>query len=146
VQNGIASARVFQTLPTGNKLIQGILPTCFLRWQVESIASESVKHRLVCQANSKCDSPATPVYRLPFSSKWLESLVDSVPSRHGARTASTLVARALHRRMDANQQMRWSPRGAHLMLKVRTSVVNGTFNKDHATAERRARRPFHQAA
>ena len=32
------------------------------------------------------------------------------------------------------------------MLKVRTSVVNGTFNKDHATAERWARRPFHKAA
>src|SRR5208283_5665843 len=51
VQNGIASARVFQILPTGNKLIQGILPTCFLRWQVESIASESVKRRLVCQVS-----------------------------------------------------------------------------------------------
>ncbi|MFL5255971.1 MAG: ISKra4 family transposase, partial [Rhodopila sp.] len=28
----------------------------------------------------------------------------------------------LHRRMSANQQMRCSPRGAHLMLKVRTAV------------------------
>ena len=28
------------------------------------------------------------------------------------------------------------------MLKVRTSVVNGTFNTDHTTAERWARRPF----
>jgi hypothetical protein len=52
----------------------------------------------------------------------------------------------LHRRMGANQQMRWSPRGAHLMLKVRTSVINGTFNKDHADAERWARRPFRNAA
>jgi hypothetical protein len=52
----------------------------------------------------------------------------------------------LHRRMGANQQMRWSPRGAHLMLKVRTSVVNGTFNQNLATAERWARRPFHKAA
>ena len=52
----------------------------------------------------------------------------------------------LHRRMGANQQMRWSPRGAHLMLKVRTSVINGTFNKNIATAERWARRPFRKAA
>jgi len=52
----------------------------------------------------------------------------------------------LHRRMGANQQMRWSPRGAHLMLKVRTSVVNGTFNQDLGNAERWARRPFHKAA
>jgi hypothetical protein len=48
--------------------------------------------------------------------------------------------------MDANQQMRWSPRGAHLMLKVRVTVINGTFNKDHAAAERWARRPFRTAA
>jgi hypothetical protein len=52
----------------------------------------------------------------------------------------------LHRQMDANQQMRWSPRGAHLMLKVRTPVVNRTFNKNLAAAERWARRPFHKAA
>jgi hypothetical protein len=39
-------------------------------------------------------------------------------------------------RMGANQQMRWSSRGAHLMLKVRTSVMNRTFNKDYAAAER----------
>ena len=31
----------------------------------------------------------------------------------------------LHRRMNSQQQMRWSPRGAHLRLKVRASVVNG---------------------
>jgi hypothetical protein len=46
----------------------------------------------------------------------------------------------------AKQQMRWSPRGAHLMLKVRTSVVNGTFDENLAAAERWACRPFHKAA
>jgi hypothetical protein len=34
-------------------------------------------------------------------------------------------------RMTAKQQMRWSPKGAHFMLKVRTSVMNGTFEQDH---------------
>jgi hypothetical protein len=48
--------------------------------------------------------------------------------------------------MGANQQMRWSPRGAYLMLKVRTSVINGTFNQDHVAAERWGRRPFRNAA
>jgi hypothetical protein len=52
----------------------------------------------------------------------------------------------LHRRMAAQQQMRWSPRGAHLMLKVRTSIVYGTFDRDHAAAERWGRRPFRKAA
>jgi hypothetical protein len=37
----------------------------------------------------------------------------------------------LHRRMGAQQQMRWSPRGAHLMLQVRTAIVNGTLETDH---------------
>ena len=42
----------------------------------------------------------------------------------------------LHRRMGANQRMRWSPRGAHRMLQVRTAAANGTLADDHAAAER----------
>ncbi len=61
-------------------------------------------------------------------------------------TTESTVQWLLHRRMGNNQQMRWSPRGAHLMLKVRTSVINGTFYDDHTTAERWARRPFDKAA
>jgi hypothetical protein len=61
-------------------------------------------------------------------------------------TTESTVQWLLHRRMGANQQMRWSPKGAHLMLKVRTEVTNGTLDRDHATAERWARRPFHIAA
>jgi len=80
-----------------------------------------------------------------------ELIIDYATARSSDELISTATTEStvqwlLHRRMGANQQMRWSPRGAHLMLKVRTSVVNGTFNKDHATAERWARRPFHQAA
>jgi hypothetical protein len=51
----------------------------------------------------------------------------------------------LHRRMGARQQMRWSPRGAHLMLQVRTAIVNGTFEADHRDITRR-RRLFQMAA
>ena len=32
------------------------------------------------------------------------------------------------------------------MLKVRTSVVNGTLDQDHVAAERWARRPLRRAA
>jgi hypothetical protein len=52
----------------------------------------------------------------------------------------------LHRRMNAQQHMRWTPRGAHLMLKVRCAVMNGTLEHDHAVAEGRACRPFRRAA
>ena len=51
----------------------------------------------------------------------------------------------LHRRMGAQQQMRWSPRGAHLMLQVRTAIVNGTFDEDHRDIYRQ-RRSFRMAA
>ena len=61
-------------------------------------------------------------------------------------TTESTVQWLLHRRMGANQQMRWSPRGAHRMLKVRTAVANGTLAADHAAAERWARRPFRPAA
>jgi hypothetical protein len=47
---------------------------------------------------------------------------------------------------DASQQMRWSPRRAHLLLKVRTSVMNNTFEQDCAAAEWRAKRPYRRAA
>jgi hypothetical protein len=61
-------------------------------------------------------------------------------------TTESTVQWLLHRRIGANPQMRWSPKGAHLMQKVRTPVTNGTLDRDHATAERWARRPFHIAA
>ena len=77
-------------------------------------------------------------------------IIDYAEARHSDEPISTATTEStvqwlLHRRMGANQQMRWSPRGAHLMLKVRTSVVNGTFNRDHANAERWARRPYRSA-
>ena len=61
-------------------------------------------------------------------------------------TTESTVQWLLHRRMGANQQMRWTPRGAHCMLKVRTAVANDTLAEDHAAAERWARRPFRPAA
>jgi hypothetical protein len=61
-------------------------------------------------------------------------------------TTEGAVQWLLHRRMGANQQMRWSPKGAHCMLKVRTAVANGTLAEDHVAAERWARRPFRRAA
>jgi hypothetical protein len=78
-------------------------------------------------------------------------IIDYASARRSKEPISTATTEStvqwlLHRRMGANQQMRWSPRGAHLMLKARTSVINGTFNKDHAAAERWARRPFRNAA
>jgi hypothetical protein len=78
-------------------------------------------------------------------------IIDYATARRCEEPISTAITEStvqwlLHRRMNAQQQMRWSPRGAHLMLKVRTSVVNGTLDRDYAVAERWARRPFRRAA
>lgn len=102
---------------------------------------------------------ATPAAKLAGVLRSLETyvsgqsdlIIDYAEARHSDEPISTATTEStvqwlLHRRMGANQQMRWSPRGAHLMLKVRTSVVNETFNRDHANAERWARRPYRSAA
>ena len=76
-----------------------------------------------------------------------ELIIDYAEARRGDEPISTATTEGtvqwlLHRRMGAGQQMRWSPSGAHLMLKVRTAAANGTLAADHAAAERWARRPF----
>jgi hypothetical protein len=78
-------------------------------------------------------------------------IIDYAKARRDGEPISTATTESavqwlLHRRMGANQQMRWSPRGAHRMLQVRTAVANGTLADDHAAAERWARRPFRPAA
>ena len=78
-------------------------------------------------------------------------IIDYGPARRREEPISTAVTEStvqwlLHRRMNAQQQMRWTPRGAHLMLKVRCAVMNGTLQHDHAVAEAHARRPFRRAA
>ena len=80
-----------------------------------------------------------------------ELIIDYAKARRSGEPISTATTEStvqwlLHRRMGANQQMRWSPRGAHRMLQVRTAVANGTLTEDHAAAERWARRPFRPAA
>jgi hypothetical protein len=78
-------------------------------------------------------------------------IIDYATARRREEPISTAVTEStvqwlLHRRMNAQQQMRWTPRGAHLMLKVRCAVMNGTLEYDHAVAEGRACRPFRRVA
>jgi hypothetical protein len=77
-------------------------------------------------------------------------IIDYATARRRKEPISTAVTESttqwlLHRRKNAQQQMRWTPRGAHLMLKVRCAVMNGTLERDHAVAERRACRPYRRA-
>jgi len=53
--------------------------------------------------------------------------------RSGRRIATALAESAVNslaaRRMVKKQQMRWSKRGAHLMLQVRAAVMNGNLRE-----------------
>jgi hypothetical protein len=78
-------------------------------------------------------------------------IIDYATARRRKEPISTAITEntvqwLLHRRMNAQQQMRWSPRGAHLMLKVRCAVMNGTLEQDHAISEKSADRPYRRAA
>ena len=48
-------------------------------------------------------------------------------------SAESAVNQVVSKRMVKKQQMRWSPRGAHLLLQIRTRVLNndlrGTFQR-----------------
>ena len=77
-------------------------------------------------------------------------IIDYATARRRDEPISTAITEStvqwlLHRQMGAQQQMRWSPRSAYLMLKVRTAVMNRILERDYAAAERWVQRPFLRA-
>jgi len=79
------------------------------------------------------------------------SIINYAAARRSGEPNSTAQTESavhwlLHRRMTAKQQMRWSSRGAHFMLKVRTSVMNGTFEQDHIALAQSTRGQQRRAA
>jgi hypothetical protein len=69
-------------------------------------------------------------------------IIDFASARRAGHPISTArvesaVNRLVNRRMNKSQQMRWSPRGAHLLLLVRAAVLNGEFDERRANAETR---------
>ena len=53
--------------------------------------------------------------------------------RAGERISTGFVESAvdqiMHKRFDKRQSMRWTPRGAHLLLQTRTRVLNGDLDQ-----------------
>jgi len=73
--------------------------------------------------------------------RYLQNNADSIPDyarryRAGERISTSFVESAVNqiidKRMSKSQQMRWSPQGAHLLLQVRTSVLDGRLREDFA--------------
>ena len=64
--------------------------------------------------------------------------------RSGLRVASTLAESAVNslvgKRMAKSQQMRWSPRGAHMLMQVRSADLNGEL-RDRLRADFRRPAP-----
>jgi hypothetical protein len=109
------------------------------------------------EATAEAASPATlKVTRLlgelgTYVCRRSDIIIDYVTARRREEPISTAVTEStvqwlVRRWMNAQQQMRWTPRGAHWMLKVRCAAMNGSLQHDHAVAEGRARRPFRRAA
>jgi hypothetical protein len=103
-----------------------------------SVAAAQKVARLLCDLETYVSGQSEIIIDYAKTRRWGEPISTAI-------TEST-VQWLLHRRMNARQQMRWSPRGAHLMLKVRTAAVNETLDRDYAVAQRWARRPFRKAA
>jgi hypothetical protein len=57
--------------------------------------------------------------------------------RHGERISTgfveSTVNQVVSKRMVKKQQMRWSQRGAHLLLQIRTRVLNGEWEATFRT-------------
>ena len=73
--------------------------------------------------------------------RYLKNNADSMPDygrryRAGERISTSFVESAVNqiidKRMSKSQQMRWSPQGAHLLLQVRTSVIDGRMREHFA--------------
>src|SRR6201999_2342679 len=69
---------------------------------------------------------------LSGQSAWLVNYAER--HRAGLRVGTALTEGTanflVNRRMNKSQQMRWSRRGADLLLQVRCAVYNGTFGSD----------------
>jgi hypothetical protein len=123
---------------------------------LELIGDTTVKLEAAAETTSPSTSVALKVARLlsdleTYVCGQSDIIIDYATARRREEPISTAVTEStvqwlLHRRMNARQQMRWTPLGAHLMLKVRCAVTNGTLEQDHGVAERWARRPFRSAA
>jgi hypothetical protein len=68
------------------------------------------------------------------AARWVA--LNSGPGRYRAGEAistaftESAVNQVISKRMVKKQQMRWTPRGAHLLLQVRTRVLNGQLAGD----------------
>jgi hypothetical protein len=85
---------------------------------------------------------------LTGQSDWLVNYVER--HRAGSRVGTAITEGTanflVNRRMNKSQQMRWSRRGADLLLQVRRAVYNGTFGSGFGQKFQPANDPYPRAA
>jgi hypothetical protein len=167
VQHVAQAARSWPDASTGDREAGARLTETIerIRWrlwhgQIQRRLDLMGETKATLQATAETVSPATPaaltVARLlsdleTYVCGQFDIIIDYGTARRREEPISTATTESTvqwlsHRRMNAQQQMRWSPRGAHLMLKVRCAVMNGTLERDHAISEKPAHRPCRRAA
>jgi len=60
-------------------------------------------------------------------------LLDYSYAGHSAAIKQQIVDQVISKRMVKKQQMRWSQRGAHLLLQIRTRVLHGDWETTFRT-------------
>ena len=76
-------------------------------------------------ASSAGTSPPTPAAIPNYGERYRAGEIISTSFVESA------VNQVISKRMVKKQQMRWSPRGAHLLLQIRTRVLNDTLADDY---------------
>jgi hypothetical protein len=128
---------------------KGGLATGFLVSPCHGIRETVAKLEAAAESTPPSISVALKVAR-PLSdletyvSGQLDIIIDYAPARRRVEPISTAPTESPvqwlpHPLVNAKRQMRWTPPGAHLMLKVRCALTSSTLEQDHAFADRWAR-------
>ena len=109
---------------------------------VKAIARLKSLLKLLARPSLACKAVVRRTRKLATELRgYLENNADSLPNygrryRAGERISTGFVESAVNqivdKRMSKSQQMRWSPHSAHLLLQVRTRVIDGHLRQDFA--------------
>ncbi len=99
----------------------------------------SIESDLEDEAFTSCNATACKLYKAVSEfTTYIENNQGFIPNygeryRNGERISTgfveSTVNQVVSKRMVKKQQMKWSQRGAHLLLQIRTRVLNGEWEE-----------------
>jgi hypothetical protein len=111
--------------PPQSKFTVSLQEIVDLAWQPAAAAEADTSHRTLAKAAAEFQT-------------YIEHNAASIPNygeRHrngeaiSSAVAESTVNQVISKRMVKKRQMRWSPHGAHLLLQVRTQVLNDDLHR-----------------